>query len=85
MLVDAGPDLRADAGRRGRLADAVASPMPMPTTSTVIDDLRAFVLNRRRLVDVWMDETTEAGSRRLRLLLPDPAGLAYPPIVTEHA
>lgn len=86
VLVDAGPDLREqmlDAGVDW--VDAVVFTHAHADHIHGIDDLRAFVLNRRRLVDVWMDETT---SKRVHdafgYCFQTPPGSAYPPIVTEH-
>lgn len=86
VVIDTGPDFReqmiaADVG----WADGVVYTHPHADHIHGIDDLRSFVINRRRLVDVWCDEAT---SRRLRegfgYCFETPAGSSYPPILREH-
>ena len=86
VLVDAGPDLReqmleADVD----WVDAVVFTHAHADHIHGIDDLRAFALNRRRLVNVWADDTT---SKRLHeafgYCFKTPPGSAYPPILEEH-
>ncbi|MER2607050.1 MAG: MBL fold metallo-hydrolase [Siculibacillus sp.] len=86
VLVDAGPDLREqmlDAGVDW--VDGVVFTHAHADHCHGIDDLRAFVLNRRRLVKVWTDEPT---SKRLHeafgYCFKTPPGSAYPPILEEH-
>lgn len=86
VLVDTGPDLREqmlDAGIDW--VDGVIYTHAHADHCHGIDDLRAFVLNRRRLVDVWMDEAT---SKRIHeafgYCFVTPPGSAYPPILKEH-
>lgn len=85
-LVDCGPDLREqmlDAGCDW--VDGVLVTHAHADHVHGMDDLRAFVLNRRRRVDVWMDAPT---SERVRsafgYCFVTPPGSSYPPIVTEH-
>jgi phosphoribosyl 1,2-cyclic phosphate phosphodiesterase len=86
VLVDAGPDLREQmlAAEVGWV-DAVVFTHAHADHCHGIDDLRSFVLNHRRLVDVWMDDFT---SKRLHeafdYCFHTPPGSAYPPILEEH-
>lgn len=86
VLVDTGPDLR------DQMLDAAVDWIDGVVYTHAhadhlhgIDDLRAFVLNRRQLVDVWMDEVT---SKRIHqafgYCFVTPPGSAYPPILKEH-
>lgn len=86
VLVDAGPDLREQMlEAEVDWVDGVVFTHAHADHIHGIDDLRAFVLNRRRLVDVWTDEVT---SKRLfeafGYCFRTPAGSAYPPILKEH-
>lgn len=86
VVVDTGPDFReqmlsAEIG----WADGVAYTHAHADHIHGIDDLRSFVLNRRRRVDVYMDEAT---SQRIHegfhYCFVTPHGSSYPPIVEEH-
>ncbi len=86
VLVDAGPDLREQMlEARVDWVDGVIFTHAHADHIHGIDDLRAFVLNRRRLVDIWTDEVT---SKRLHeafgYCFQTPPGSAYPPILKEH-
>lgn len=86
VLVDTGPDMREQMlDARVDWIDGVVYTHAHADHSHGIDDLRSFVLNRRRLVDVWMDEAT---SKRLHqafdYCFTTPPGSAYPPILREH-
>ncbi len=86
VLVDAGPDLREQMlDAHVDWVDAVLITHAHADHIHGIDDLRAFVLNRRHLVDIWMEETT---SKRVRAAFDycfaTPPGSAYPPILKEH-
>jgi phosphoribosyl 1,2-cyclic phosphate phosphodiesterase len=50
-----------------------------------IDDLRAFFIKQRQMIDVWLDART-AGvlHERFGYCFKSPAGSEYPPIVREH-
>ena len=86
LLVDAGPDLREQMlDARVDWVDGVVFTHAHADHCHGIDDLRSFVLNRRQLVDVWVDEAT---SKRLHeafgYCFQTPPGSAYPPIINEH-
>ena len=86
VLVDAGPDLREQMlDARVDWIDGVIFTHAHADHCHGIDDLRAFVLNRRRLVDIWADDFT---SKRLHeafgYCFKSPPGSAYPPILNEH-
>lgn len=86
VLVDAGPDLREQMLEAGvDWVDGVVFTHAHADHCHGIDDLRAFVLNQRRLVKIWADETT---SKRLHeafgYCFKSPPGSAYPPILEEH-
>ena len=86
VLVDAGPDLREQMlEARVDWVDGVVFTHAHADHVHGIDDLRALVLNRRHLVDVWMDEPT---SKRVHeafgYCFQSPPGSAYPPILKEH-
>ena len=86
VLVDTGPDLRE------QMLDAA-----VPWVDGVlythghadhihgIDDLRAFVLNRRRRVDVYLDAFTSTRVHEaFGYCFVTPEGSSYPPILNEH-
>ena len=86
VLVDCGPDLREQMlDARVEWVDAVLVTHPHADHIHGIDDLRAFVLNRRHLVDVWMDEGT---AKRVKTAFDycfvTPPGSSYPPILRDH-
>lgn len=86
VLVDAGPDMREQMlAAEVDWVDGVIFTHAHADHCHGIDDLRSFVLNRHRLVDVWMDDFT---SRRLHeafdYCFRTPPGSAYPPILDEH-
>lgn len=86
VVIDTGPDFReqmlaVDVG----WADGVVYTHAHADHIHGIDDLRSFVLNKRRRVDCYMDAST---SERLRqgfaYCFETPAGSSYPPICVEH-
>lgn len=86
VLVDAGPDLREQMLEAGvGQIDGVVFTHAHADHCHGIDDLRAFVLNHRRLMKIWCDEPT---SKRLHesfgYCFKTPPGSAYPPILDEH-
>ncbi|MBH0239180.1 MBL fold metallo-hydrolase [Methylobrevis albus] len=85
VVIDTGPDFREqmlDAGIGW--ADGVVYTHAHADHIHGIDDLRAFVLNRRRRVPVYMDAVTSVRLREaFGYCFETPAGSSYPPIVTE--
>lgn len=86
VLVDVGPDMREQMlDARVDWVDGVLITHAHADHIHGIDDLRSFVLNRRHLVDIWMDEVT---SKRIHQAFDycfvTPPGSAYPPILKEH-
>ncbi len=86
VVVDSGPDFReqmisANIG----WADAVIYTHAHADHIHGIDDLRSFVINRRKLANVWMDEHT---SKRIHeafgYCFNTPEGSQYPPILVEN-
>jgi phosphoribosyl 1,2-cyclic phosphate phosphodiesterase len=86
VLIDCGPDLREqmlDAGVDW--VDGVLVTHAHADHIHGIDDLRAFVLNRRRRVDIYMDApTAERIGEAFGYCFRTPPGSSYPPIATEH-
>ncbi|WP_069306643.1 MBL fold metallo-hydrolase, partial [Methylobrevis pamukkalensis] len=85
VVIDTGPDFREQMLMTGiGWADGVVYTHAHADHIHGIDDLRAFVLNRRKRVTVYADEET---SRRLRdgfgYCFATPPGSSYPPIVDE--
>lgn len=86
VLIDCGPDIREqmlDAGVDW--VDGVLLTHAHADHVHGIDDLRSFVLNRRRRVDIHMDAPTSARVREaFDYCFRTPHGSSYPPILTEH-
>ena len=86
VLVDTSPDLRE------QLLDAEADSLDGVFYTHEhadhihgIDDLRAFFIKQRRLVDVYMEaHTAKAVRARFDYCFESPPGSEYPPIVREH-
>ena len=86
VLVDTSPDLRAQAlaADFGTL-DGVLYTHPHADHIHGIDDLRGFVINMRRRVDVHADAQTMTRLREaFGYCFETPPGSDYPPIVTGH-
>lgn len=86
VLVDTGPDIREQMlDAEVDWVDGIAYTHGHADHTHGIDDLRSFVLNRKRMVDVYLDQPT---SERLResfgYVFETPAGSYYPPILNEH-
>ena len=86
ILIDTSPDMRAQALAAGiSTLDGVLYTHPHADHLHGIDDLRGFVINMRRRVDVYADEPT---ARRLRegfgYCFETPPGSDYPPIANLH-
>jgi phosphoribosyl 1,2-cyclic phosphate phosphodiesterase len=86
VLVDTGPDIRAQLLAAGvGFVDAVIYTHPHADHLHGIDDLRAFWLATKRLVDVYSDATTkERLYEAFRYCFATPPGGAYPPILKHH-
>lgn len=86
VLIDTSPDMREqllDAGV-GEV-DGVIWTHSHADHVHGLDDLRMIVFNRRRMLDVWSDEPTQAAlDARFGYAFATPPGSAYPPILTRH-
>jgi phosphoribosyl 1,2-cyclic phosphate phosphodiesterase len=86
VLIDTSPDLReqlldADADS----LDGVLYTHEHADHTHGIDDLRAFFIKQRQLIDVYVDEhTAETLRARFGYCFKSPPGSEYPPIVREH-
>jgi phosphoribosyl 1,2-cyclic phosphate phosphodiesterase len=86
VLVDTSPDLRE------QLLDAQADWLngvlythEHADHTHGIDDLRAYFIKQRRLIDVYLDEATSRSLHgRFGYCFKSPPGSEYPPIVAEH-
>ena len=86
VLIDTGPDFRDQMlNANVDWVDGVLYTHPHADHTHGIDDLRAFVINRRQRVDVYANELT---SHRLQeafgYCFTTPQGSSYPPILNEH-
>ncbi|HEX2256057.1 MAG TPA: MBL fold metallo-hydrolase [Afifellaceae bacterium] len=86
VLIDTSPDLRAQALDAGfGTLDGVLYTHAHADHVHGIDDLRSFVLNMRRRVDVYADVATMARLKEaFGYCFAAPAGSDYPPIVNGH-
>lgn len=86
VLIDTSPDLREqllDAGVN-RL-DGVLYTHEHADHTHGIDDLRPFFIDRRRRVDVYLDErTSQSLHSKFGYCFASPPGSEYPPIISEH-
>jgi len=85
-VIDTGPDFRQQMlAADVRWLDAVVYTHAHADHIHGIDDLRSYVLEERRLIDIFADQPT---LRRLRegfnYCFETPPGSSYPPIVTAH-
>jgi phosphoribosyl 1,2-cyclic phosphate phosphodiesterase len=86
VLIDTGPDLReqtldADID----WVDGVVYTHPHADHIHGIDDLRSFVINRKRIVDIYADEATLARlNQAFGYCFTTPPGSSYPPILRAH-
>ncbi len=87
VLVDAGPDMRAQLlAANVDFIDAVIFTHAHADHTHGIDDLRAFWINTHRLVDTYADEKTQAHlERAFGYCFARPLGSEYPPILKHHA
>ena len=86
VLVDTPPDLREQCLQYDVLrVDGVLYTHDHADHTHGIDDLRAFAINERRRIDVYMDDLTWDGlSVRFRYCFEQKAGSAYLPILNRH-
>ena len=86
VLIDTSPDLRAQALDAGfGTLDGVLYTHAHADHVHGIDDLRGFVLNMRRRVDIYADAPTMARLKEaFGYCFATPPGSEYPPIVTGH-
>lgn len=86
VLVDASPDLREQAIAAGfGTVDGVLFTHPHADHIHGIDDLRGFVINMRRRVDVHADAPTlERLMQAFGYCFETPPGSDYPPILNAH-
>jgi phosphoribosyl 1,2-cyclic phosphate phosphodiesterase len=85
-LVDTGPDLRAQLlAADVRHVDGVLYTHSHADHLHGIDDLRAFWLSSKQLIDIYADETTMARiDEGFGYCLRSPEGSFYPPILKPH-
>jgi phosphoribosyl 1,2-cyclic phosphate phosphodiesterase len=86
VVIDTGPDFREQMllARVQRL-DAVIYTHPHADHLHGIDDLRGFVLEQRRLMDIYADAQTLARLKQsFGYCFETPAGSSYPPILLPH-
>ena len=86
VLVDTSPDLREQALAAGfGTLDGVLYTHPHADHIHGIDDLRGFVINMRRRVDIHADATTMTRLREaFGYCFETPPGSEYPPMVNAH-
>ncbi|SNZ07696.1 MBL fold metallo-hydrolase [Cohaesibacter gelatinilyticus] len=86
VLVDTGPDFRHQMLQANvDWVDGVVYTHPHADHLHGIDDLRAFVINRRERVDVYANElTAERMHEAFGYCFKTPPGSSYPPILNDH-
>ena len=86
VLVDTSPDMREQLLYAGvDHLDAVLFTHEHADHTHGIDDLRGFALQRRRRIDVYVDEpTSRVLWQRFRYCFETLPGSSYPPIIREH-
>src|SRR6185437_2014476 len=86
VLIDTPPDLREQLiDAEADWLDAVFYTHPHADHIHGIDDLRAFFIKQRRLIDVYLDaDTAKSVLARFGYCFESPPGSDYPPIVREH-
>lgn len=87
VLVDTGPDMRAQLlAADVRHVDAVLYTHPHADHLHGIDDLRAFWLNSKKLIDIYADAPTFARlEEAFAYCFRSPEGSFYPPILKHHS
>lgn len=86
VVIDTGPDFRDQMiDARVRDIDAVLYTHPHADHIHGIDDLRTFVLDKQKLVDIYADEATLFRLKQgFGYCFETPAGSKYPPILQAH-
>ena len=86
VVVDTGPDFRQQMlNAKIEAADGVIYTHAHADHIHGIDDLRSFLINRRRVVDIWADQdTSDRLHEAFGYCFRTPEGSSYPPILTEH-
>ncbi|MEO5755374.1 MAG: MBL fold metallo-hydrolase [Mesorhizobium sp.] len=86
VVIDTGPDFREQMLRADvRRIDAVVYTHPHADHIHGIDDLRGYVLDQRRLIDIHADEPTLLRLREaFGYCFETPRGSSYPPILRAH-
>ncbi|MBL4645593.1 MAG: MBL fold metallo-hydrolase, partial [Rhizobiales bacterium] len=86
IIVDTGPDFREQClSAEIDWADAVFYTHPHADHTHGIDDLRAFVLNRRQKVQIYADSSTLSHLRKaFDYCFETPEGSSYPPILIAN-
>jgi phosphoribosyl 1,2-cyclic phosphate phosphodiesterase len=87
VIVDTSPDLREQVLSAGlQSVDGVLYTHPHADHLHGIDDLRGFVINMRRRVDIYADDQTMARLKQaFGYCFETPRGSEYPPILNGHA
>jgi len=86
IVIDTGPDFREQMiGAGVRRIDAVVYTHPHADHIHGIDDLRGFVLEQRRMVDIYADrQTLKRLDESFGYCFETPEGSSYPPILVAH-
>lgn len=86
VAIDTGPDFREQMIDAGVTAlDAAVYTHPHADHIHGIDDLRGYVINQKRLMDIYADAPTLARLREaFSYCFETPPGSSYPPIVRAH-
>jgi len=87
VLVDTSPDMRQQLLRTSvDWLDGVVMTHDHADQTHGLDDLRGFLINRRRRIDVYMDTATEMTlMSRFGYCFATPEGSQYPPIANAHS
>lgn len=86
VVIDTGPDFRQQMlNAKIEAADGVVYTHAHADHIHGIDDLRSFLINRRKVVDIWADAyTSDRLHQAFGYCFATPEGSSYPPILSEH-
>lgn len=86
VVIDTGPDFRAQMiDARAGLLDAVVYTHPHADHIHGLDDLRTYVLEKRKLMDIYADRATLVRlDESFGYCFETPPGSTYPPILKAH-